>query len=123
MEDLEEDFGRLASQSVHVLDDKYGWGTHKLIDAKDPTKNPFTLKIHEIILCLLICGPSGGALERLECGETVSKFYALFFERNDRFRGIGASGGRRDFTKEGGEDGGGIERHPHGRRCVRLDHQ
>jgi len=54
--------------------------THKLIDAKNPTKNPFPLEIHEIILCLLIRGPSGGALERFECGETVSKFYALAFE-------------------------------------------
>ena len=118
MEDLEEDFGRLSSQSVHVLDDEYGWGTHKLIDAEDPTKNPFPLKIQEIILCLLIRGPSGGALERLECGETGSKFYALYFERNDRFRGIGASGGRRDFTEEGGEDCGGIEWYAHGRRCI-----
>ena len=80
MEDLEEDFGGLSSQSVHVRTTGMDGGTHKLIDAKDPTKNPFPLKIHEIILCLLIRGPSGGALERLECGKTVSKLYALYFE-------------------------------------------
>lgn len=46
-------------------------GTHKLVDSKATTKYPFSLKIHEIILCLLICGPSSGASDRLECGKTI----------------------------------------------------
>ena len=83
--------------------------TNKLIDSKDTTKNPFPLKIHEIILGLLIRGPSCGALEGLECGETVSKLYALFLQRDDGFRGIRTSGRWRDFVEERGEDGCGIK--------------
>ena len=89
--------------------------THKLVDSKATAKNPFTLKIHEIILGLLIRGPSRGALERLECGESIPEFYALLFECVDYFRGIGTSWRLRDFVQECGEDCLWIERHSCGR--------
>jgi len=85
--------------------------THELIDSKATTKNPFPLKIHEIILGLLIRGPSRGTLERLECSESISKFYALLFECIDCFRGIGVSWRLRDSFQECGEDCLGIERY------------
>ena len=91
MEDLEEDLGGLSLTSgtswTMIVGD-----THKLINSKDTTKNPFPLKIHEIILGLLILGPSWGAFEKLECCNSVPKLYALFFQRNDGFRGIRPSG-------------------------------
>ena len=88
--------------------------THELIDSKAATKNPFSLKVHEIILGLLICGPSWGALERLKCGKSISKLYALQFERNDRFRGIGTSWRLRNPIQERGEDRLGIEWYTYG---------
>jgi len=97
--------------------------THELIDSKATAKNPFPLKIHEIILGLLIRGPGWGALERFECGESISKLYALLFERNDCFRGIGTSGWRRDFIQERGKDSLGIEWYPYGLGGIWLDHQ
>lgn len=66
--------------------------THKLIDSEDTTENPFPLKIHEVILGLLILGPGCGALERLECSESVSEFYALLFQGDDGFCGIRTAG-------------------------------
>ena len=93
--------------------------THELIDSKATTKNPFSLKVHEIILGLLIRGPSWGALERLECGESISKFYALLFECIDCFRGIGTPWRLRDSVQERGEDCPGIERYAYGRRAIR----
>jgi len=98
-------------------------GTHELIDSKATAKNPFPLKIHEIILGLLIRGPGWGGLERLECGESIPKFYALPFESDNCFRGIGTPGRRRDFIQERGKDCLGIEWYPYGLGTIRLDHQ
>ena len=89
-------------------------GTHELIDSKTAAKNPFPLKIHEMIPGLLIGGPSWGTLERLECGEPISKFCALQFECSNFFRGIGTSWRVRDLAQERGEDCGGIERCAYG---------
>ena len=44
---------------------------HELVDSKATAKNPFSLKVHEIIFRFLVLGPSSGALERLECSETI----------------------------------------------------
>ena len=94
--------------------------THELIDSKTTTENPFPLKVHEIILGLLVRGPSRGALEGLERGESISKFYALLFKCIDRFRGIGASWGLWDFVQERGEDCFGIKRDSYGGGSIRL---
>ena len=55
-------------------------GTHKLINSKAAAKNPFSLKIYEIILGFLVRCPSLGALERLEGGELIPELYAPAFE-------------------------------------------
>jgi len=94
--------------------------THELIDSKATTKNPFPLKVHEIIPGLLVRGPGWGALEGLERGESISKFYALLFKCIDRFRGIGTSWRLCDFVQERGEDCLGIERHSYGGGSIRL---
>ena len=104
MEDLEEDLSWLPLQSadVQIITEN---DAHELIDAKATTKNPFSLEIHEIILGFLVHGPSFGTPKRFESGESIPELYALPFERNNGFRGVGVSRWLRNVCQECVEDG------------------
>ena len=97
-------------------------GTHELIDSKAAAKNPFSLEVHEIILSLLIRGPTWRAPVRLECGQSISEFYTLHFECSDSFCSIWTSWRLGDFSEERGKDCLGIEWYAFGMGGIWLGH-
>jgi hypothetical protein len=97
--------------------------THKLIDTKATTKNPFSLEIQEIIFGLLVDGPSLGAFERLKRGEPIPELYTLLFEFFNCFRSVWTTRRGWDFCEKGMKDGLGIKWHSCGLRGIYPDRQ